>query len=126
MSGPDDVTVDANDVVKLIRERDAAVAAKNNAYAERNKVVVALAWLARHLGIPVCVYDDKDAEAGWTTVLLIQFPFGQCTWHFSDEEFASMLLGFPTYNSLCKPYDGHTTAEKYDRLASVSHWDGKR
>jgi len=95
------------------KERDAA-------YTERNRIVAALArvliahgtghaWLAEH--------DPSDAawDPEWRTIVFVYGPTGQMSWHLHDSDvplFAGLERG---ENS----WDGHTTAEKYERLAKL-------
>jgi len=96
---------------------------KNDAYAERNKVVAALAHVCfGALGHPTKVTDDQTQEEGWRTVLFIQLPTGQVSWHFHDSE-RELLKNLPhdpegLFYTVDHPtvWDGHTTEEKYARL----------
>lgn len=84
------------------------------AYEERNRVVAALAR----------VYPSglrKTAIAGWDPAwhncVFIDLPLvGQVSWHFHDRE-APLFDGLPPYT---KPWDGHTTPQKYARLADLA------
>lgn len=91
-------------------------AVKDGAYSERNKLVAALsklfpAWLERHLD------SDTTWEDDWRWIVFIQLPTGQASWHIHDSELEQ-------FNHLeCKDgnsWDGHTTDEKYSRLASIT------
>jgi hypothetical protein len=92
---------------------------KNGAYAERNKCVAALARLALKLGwrTGVGLHDPNDPgwEPDWRTILFIDTPAGQCSWHYHDSE-VYLLAGLPNYPG---SWDGHSTAEKYSRLERV-------
>ena len=103
----------------MIDEIDRLRLEKNQAYSERNKVVAALAKLVvaisgddhyKHLAAGV--KTDLDAEPGWSTVVFIDYPTGQVSWHFSDEE-RHLLASLPFYKG---EWDGHSTEEKYRRL----------
>lgn len=91
-------------------------AQKDGAYAERNKVLVLLAATATQLGWRVGVgrhpESDTKWEKDWRTILFIDLPTGQASWHFHDSE-AHLLSGFPEYPDR---WDGHTTEEKYERV----------
>jgi hypothetical protein len=78
-------------------------------YAERNFVVVAFARVAARLGWRVGVLEDP-AEPDWP-VLLVDTPKGQVSWHLTRKE--ADAAGFGRYDGA---WDGHSTAEKYDRL----------
>ncbi len=92
--------------------------AKDGAYSERNKCVAALARLADRLGLEVGVgrhpAEDTAWENDWRTILFIELPSGagQASWHFHDSE-RHLLEGLTGYS---KPWDGHSTEEKYARL----------
>ena len=84
----------------------------NKAYAERNRLVAALSkahpsHLARHEG--------DDWEIDWRWLVCIHLPTGQATWHIHDSELELMthLAAQPGH------WDGHSTEEKYERLARV-------
>ncbi|MDE2102557.1 MAG: hypothetical protein KGL39_35245 [Patescibacteria group bacterium] len=78
------------------------------AYRERNAVVAALGRL-----FPSWVGTDAE-EPDWP-VLYISLPTGQVSWHFSAAD-ANLLDGIPRGDGV---WDGHTTAEKYARLAAL-------
>lgn len=106
-------------IKQLRREKDAA-------YSERNKLVAALArfaqmpntfdrsrWRAgvgRHQPDPDPTWDPK-----WMTVIFIDTPMGQLSWHVHDDE-RDLFAGLPAYHD---PWDLHTTQEKYDRLGRL-------
>ena len=82
----------------------------NAAYSERNKLV---AYLARQFpsGTYRTAIEGWDPE--WHGCVYIDTPAGQLSWHYHDND-AHLFADLPTYE---KPYDGHTTEEKYERLA---------
>ena len=88
---------------------------KDTAYHERNCLVAALsklwpAHLAHHSA------EDETWERDWMTIVCIHAPVGQLTWHIHDSEtplFAHLAFGD-------SHWDGHTTEEKYARLAALS------
>jgi hypothetical protein len=88
--------------------------AKNNAYSERNRMVAALsklfpASLERH--------DGDEWEDDWRWVVFIDLPTGQASWHLHDSE-------VPNFGHLAREvgrkWDGHTTDDKYARLAALA------
>ncbi len=87
--------------------------AKDEAYAERNKLVAALARLYPS-GIARTDIPKWDPE--WHGCVYIDSPAGQLSWHFHDSE-AYLFASLPPYE---KPWDGHTTDEKYERLARLT------
>ena len=96
-------------------ERELSVARdmRDYAYSERNKVVAALAKLFPS-GIARTEIEGWDAE--WHGCVYIDLPTGQVSWHYHDRE-AHLFADLPPYT---KPWDGHTTDEKYRRLAAIS------
>lgn len=91
-------------------------AQKDGAYAERNQCVALLARMAVALGMRAGVRlhpaDDAAWEADWRTIVAIDLPTGQVTWHFHDSE-GHLLAGLPSFPG---EWDGHTTPEKYRRV----------
>lgn len=105
---------------------EAAEAAKDGAYSERNKTVVALAHMARLAGCRVGVREhdpaDVDWDDDWRAILIIDLPTGQASWHFHDSE-RPMLASFGPYPD---EWDGHSTDEKYARLAALVQVPGQQ
>lgn len=111
-------------------ERDAALAEverlrtqKDGAYAERNQCVALIARMARAFGWTAGIrqHDPADAawEADWRTIVMVDLPTGQVSWHFHDSE-CHLIASLPAYE---KPWDGHDTAEKYRRVnAPMPMW----
>ena len=88
---------------------------KDDAYAERDKLVTALAnlfpaSLERH------PEEDRNWEDDWRWIVFIELPTGQATWHIHDSE-------LPMFDHLQRnaglKWDGHTTEQKYDRLSRL-------
>jgi len=90
------------------------VTEKNAVYSERNKAVAALAFMAVRAGFKAGTrqHEGDEWEADWRTVLFIDLPTGQVSWHFHDSE-AGLLKGLPEYDGT---WDGHSPEEKYARL----------
>lgn len=84
----------------------------DQAYEERNKLVAALARLFPS-GVRKTAIEGWDPA--WHGCVFIDLPTGQVSWHFHDRE-ASLFDGLPPYE---KPWDGHTTPEKYERVAAL-------
>lgn len=82
------------------------------AYEERNRLVAALARLFPS-GVRKTSIEGWDPA--WQNCVFIDLPTGQASWHFHDRE-AHLFDGLPAYD---KPWDGHTTPEKYVRLAAL-------
>lgn len=91
---------------------DSYMTALDAAYAERNAVVLAFARMAVMWGWRVGVLRD-DAEPDWP-VLVIDTHSGQVSWHFKADE-----LPEGEFDPYPGEWDGHTTPEKYARLARI-------
>lgn len=91
---------------------------KDGAYEERNRVVAALARAALAAGWRAGL--ARTAIEGWSDdwhgCVYIETPEGQLSWHYHDSQ-AWMFADLPAYNAA---WDGHTTPEKYQRLARLS------
>lgn len=81
----------------------------DRAYSERNRLV---AYLARCFPSGLRKTDIPGWDPCWHNCVFIDTPAGQMSWHFHDDD-ASLFEALPPYE---KPWDGHTTDEKYDRL----------
>lgn len=88
-------------------------ARKDAAYEERNRVVAALAKLfpsgTKRTDIP-----GWDTE--WHGCVYIDLPTGQVSWHYHDGQ-AHLFAALPPYAG---EWDGHSTEEKYRRLAELT------
>lgn len=94
------------------KERDAA-------YTERNRIVAALARLALEHGHKAWLADHPDDPAWdpeWKTIVFIDTPQGQLSWHLHDSD----VLLFEGLPRGANAWDGHSTPEKYERLARIS------
>ena len=87
-------------------------ARKDAAYLERNQVVAALAK-AFPSGVARTAIEGWSED--WHGCVYIDLPTGQASWHFHDSQ-AYLFDGLPPYT---KPWDGHSTEEKYRRLAAL-------
>lgn len=114
----------APELLQVLQETRARVAEleaqKDAAYAERNQCVAALARLALRLGWRAGTAshpaEDTAWEPDWRTLVFMDLPTGQVSWHLHDRE-APLLEGLPRYGG---PWDGHSTDEKYARLAALA------
>jgi hypothetical protein len=93
---------------------DALRQAKDAAYEERDRLVCALsklwpAHLARHSD------SDTTWEDDWRWIVCIHSPVGQLTWHIHDAE----RPWFDYLDVREGDWDGHTTEDKYARLAAL-------
>ncbi|MBA9003746.1 WDGH domain-containing protein [Thermomonospora cellulosilytica] len=90
----------------------------NEVYRERARLVAYLA--AQHPGDAVISYSDPSTP-GWP-VITINTPAGQMSWHISPDDIdvfpPSILRVHP--EDPRATWDGHTTAEKHERLANLT------
>ena len=86
---------------------------KDAAYLERNQVVAALAKCFPS-GIAKTAIEGWSDD--WHGCVYIDTPNGQVSWHFHDSH-AYLFEGLPPYSG---SWDGHSTEEKYKRLAGLS------
>lgn len=70
------------------------------------------AYLLAHLA---AIYPSH-IQPDWP-ILYITFPTGQCTWHLSDNDLE--LFGH-VRTDVYETWDGHTTYEKYERIARAT------
>lgn len=90
---------------------------KDGAYSERDKLVCALSklllsWLERH------PEEDAEWEDDWRWIVVVNAVGSQrqMTWHIHDSE----LEWFDHLDRMGgHSWDGHTTEEKYERLATI-------
>lgn len=89
---------------------------RKNAYRERDFVVCALSkllpsWLEQHSE------SDPDWDDEWRTIVFVQLPTGQASWHLHDSEVAWFRhLEHKDGNS----WDGHSTGQKHQRILAMS------
>jgi hypothetical protein len=85
----------------------------DRAYYERNALVAALSkvypsHLAEHP-------DDPSWDPAWKFLVIINTPAGQLSWHLH----LSQVGEFAHLDYEDNDWDGHTTVEKYERLAKL-------
>jgi len=86
---------------------------KDSAYLERNQVVAALAKCFPS-GVARTAIEGWSED--WHGCVYIDMPTGQASWHFHDSQ-AYLFADLPPYAG---KWDGHTTEEKYQRIASLA------
>jgi len=85
---------------------------KNQAYEERNALVSAISKIwPSHMALHP--ESDESWERDWMRIVCVHSPVGQLTWHIHDSD-----RGFDHLNMAPNDWDGHSTEEKYKRLAS--------
>lgn len=103
------------DLIAELRRLWDVEAQKDAAYQERDRLVLALsrifpAYLGRH------PESDASWDAEWRWIVFVDLPTGQVSWHIHESEFH----WFSHLNQReSSPWDGHTTEEKYQRLAAL-------
>ena len=99
-----------NKATTRIQELEAAL---DGAYTERNRLVALLASLfpsgTKKTAIP-------GWDEAWHGCVYIDLPNGQASWHYHDRE-AHLFAYLPLYQG---EWDGHTTEEKYERIARAA------
>lgn len=88
-------------------------ATANNAYEERNRLV---ALLARLFPSGIKKTSIPGWDEAWHGCVYIDLPTGQASWHYHDGE-AHLFEGLPPYSG---EWDGHSTDEKYERIARAA------
>lgn len=110
------IACDIGKVCDALEAAEAQVAAltkaKDEAYAERNKLV---SYLARLYPSGTMRTDIPGWDAEWHGCVFIDTPQGQMSWHYHDSE-AHLFADLPSYHG---EWDGHTTEEKYRRLKAL-------
>lgn len=91
------------------------IRSRDQAYTERNHLVALLAalypsWKTRH------PEEDESWEDDWRWIIGVQLPTGQATWHVHDSE----LHLFDHVERRDVAWDGHSTEEKYERIAALT------
>jgi len=85
-------------------------------YQQRDILVAVFARLW-----PSHLAPAQDSEEGWRYVVCVHSPKGQMAWHVADDE----LAFFRGLDIKPSDWDGHTSAQKTDRLikliASMDH-----
>jgi hypothetical protein len=87
--------------------------ALNAVYAERDQLVAAL---SKCFPSHRTRYEGADWEDDWRNIICVHLPTGQATWHVRDSE----LPWFTHLDAQPGHWDGHSTAEKYRRLARLT------
>lgn len=99
--------------------REDLVLQKDRAYAERNQLVAALSkvfpsYLAQHPA------EDRDWEDDWRTIVFIDLPTGQVSWHIHEAE-KPLFAHLETQENR---WDGHGEELKRHRLGSLEkRWE---
>ena len=109
----------ARELIKALTEENIALnKAKNNAYAERNRLAIALALIALRSGYSAGkgIDDNENWEESWRNVVYIEFPNGtQVSWHMSPEEI-HLLDILPEFE---KSWDGTFLSRNADWIKEI-------
>ena len=97
-------------------------AAKDAAYAERNRLVALLAALFPGSLEENAAGSPADRAEGWNWVVYVGLPTGQATWHLHDRELP-LFAHVPRNQG--RTWDGHTTEEKYARVERLAAQTGR-
>ena len=100
-------------IEELEAELDDMRARKDGAYRERNMLVALLAACCPS-GIKETAIPGWHEE--WHGCVYIDLPTGQASWHYHDSQ-ADLFAHLPAYDG---EYDGHTTEQKYQRIAELA------
>ena len=79
----------------------------DSVYNERNRLISLITTF-----YPSYLAKDETSEEGFKTVVYVETPEGQLSWHIADDEvhlFGHLVAGE-------NDWDGHTTEEKYKRI----------
>lgn len=116
-------TFDKIDTVDELNEKIVQLTKqKNGAYWERNQLVAALSKLLP-AGLGKHDPNDKEWEDDWRNIVYIigigpHFELVQMSWHIHDSELP--MFSHLKFDPDIK-WDGHTTEEKYKRLARMTN-----
>lgn len=99
---------------KIKKELRKEIKAKNQAYWERNQLVSVLSKLYPS-GLGKHPAEDTSWEKEWSNIVYIDLPTGQASWHIHDRD----LEYFKHLKPYSKEWDGHSTEEKYNRIAKL-------
>ena len=102
----------AAEIERLLAEIKQLKKQKTTVYTERNRLVALIASMFPS-GIKETDIPGWDEE--WHGCVYIDLPTGQASWHYHESE-ANMFAHLPRYKG---EWDGHTTEEKYNRIAAL-------
>jgi hypothetical protein len=100
-------------VEELTGQLRAVTDERDKAYRERAHLVAYLA--ACH---PSAIKADAEPEAPGWAIIYADTPAGQMSWHLAEDDLG--LFGHVAKVDHHIPWDGHTTDEKYARLAELT------
>jgi hypothetical protein len=100
------------DLARVVAHARSLEAAKDGAYRERDSLVAALSKL-----FPATLgwHEGEDWDDDWRNIVYIDLPTGQASWHLHESEMPQFM--HLTLSDV--KWDGHTTEEKYERVAAL-------
>jgi hypothetical protein len=105
-----------DNVVDHLEALQTLTASRDEVYHERNMLV---AFLTTCYGAHLMRHPETEPwEADWRWIVCVHTPCGQMTWHIHDSELP-LFMHVPSSRP-DNDWDGHTTAEKYERLAALT------
>lgn len=109
-----------NQVPELAHTADIMEDMKDSAYAERNRLLCGFCALALLAGFNAyrAQHVGADWEDDWRTIIFIDLPTGQVSWHIHDSE-RDLFRFLP---EAANQWDGHDTEEKYQRVLRLRDW----
>lgn len=115
-----EVINDLGDVINQLERLDTTKKQISLVYAERNNMVAFISklfpsYLSEH---PV---SDPHWPLEWSTLVFIETPKGQMSFHINKDE----LPKFKHLEFKENKWDGHSSEEKYRRLAELTKEDVK-
>lgn len=86
-------------------------------YRERAHLLALLAAVAMTDGLPVHIGNADPQEPDWP-VLTFELPTGQASWHIAPDD-VELFRHVRATTDADRPWDGHSTAEKYERVRAL-------
>jgi hypothetical protein len=107
----------------LLQDKTELTDQKNQAYWERNQLLVLLAKFALVNNWPVGLGKELDGayDQDYRNILFMSTPGGQASWHLhdSDVKMFDFLVNNQSYREEWE-WDGHTFSGKYERLRNIA------
>ena len=114
-------SIDFAEIARLRKDVESMRARKDAVYEERNRLVALFASMSIAMGwrAGIGTHEDKpgeDWDPEWKTLLVIETPEGQASWHFHDSQ-RHLVEHLPLFDA---KWDGHDTPTKYERMNRLS------
>ena len=108
VTGNGDVVPEITRLRERVRELEAE---RDGAYNERNRLVALLAAIMPSAKTRTNI---PGWDPAWDGCIFIELPTGQASWHYHERE--AELFDHVTERHV--EWDGHSTAQKYERIAA--------